>query len=542
MEMANIVLYRLQLISLLFLFLLLCQYTHSQPLTTHFDCNHPTNYSDFNAFVMNNTAIIIGGSSENTVEIWTKDIMKEGLSVNRNCWSKAPTSSSNAIIQAFEHGVGFALTTSSIALQAGDYDTWEANSNSSYSIYNISNSDNISVNDANVLKPTSLMTYDILSNVWTTHPSVQGDQPSPRARMSVTVNSTTNIAWFFGGRSTAPDGTLVDRYSNSFYSFDINKYAWDWPTIRYSGGYRPARYGHTSNLISGRIFVLGGKMVIHSTDTKQWVMTSAGDFQSVLIFDTVTHQSITAATFGDVPPARYSFTAVNAPDGKSIVLFGGQNVSSEQTFDASNDIYLLDTCSLNWSKPEIHGTRPLPRAGHQAILYHNNQYMIILMGMQNYIQGIGQIHTDDIAILDMTTWTWVPSIAPNITNEDKDANSPQQAKCRFSFPAIVPDDDGDNTGDENTATTLLSNDNDSSSSRIKKLAVGITFGVLGFTLLTTAVILYILKLRKDADPTRNPRWLPPNMIFFDKRLKRKSSNEQEDEPEETQPQPRIINS
>lgn len=68
-----------------------------------------------------------------------------------------------------------------------------------------------------------------------------------------------------------------------------------------------------------------------------------------------------------------------APDGKSIVLFGGQNVTSEQTFDATNDIYILDTCTLNWSRPIIKGTPPTARAGHEAVTY-KNRYMIAYMG------------------------------------------------------------------------------------------------------------------------------------------------------------------
>jgi hypothetical protein len=60
-------------------------------------------------------------------------------------------------------------------------------------------------------------------------------------------------------------------------------------------------------------------------------------------------------------------------------LFGGQNVSARGTFDATNAIYVLDTCSLNWSQPIIHGTPPIARAGHEAIVYRD-QYMIIMMG------------------------------------------------------------------------------------------------------------------------------------------------------------------
>lgn len=42
---------------------------------------------------------------------------------------------------------------------------------------------------------------------------LQGIKPSPRSRMSVSVNETTNIAWFYGGRSelTAQQTSYVKR-------------------------------------------------------------------------------------------------------------------------------------------------------------------------------------------------------------------------------------------------------------------------------------------------------------------------------------------
>ncbi|KAI8644178.1 hypothetical protein BD408DRAFT_401341 [Parasitella parasitica] len=112
------------------------------------------------------------------------------------------------------------------------------------------------------------------------------------------------------------------------------------------------------------------------------------------------------ATIGDIPPARYSFSTVNGLDGKSIVLFGGQNATDTQGFDATNDVYVLDTCTLKWSRPVISGEPPVARAGHEAIVY-GDQYMIVVMGIQNYDSLAGPIYTDETAILDMKSWTWI---------------------------------------------------------------------------------------------------------------------------------------
>ena len=56
-------------------------------------------------------------------------------------------------------------------------------------------------------------------------------------------------------------------------------------------------------------------------------------------------------------------------------MFGGQDTNTGQS---SQDVYLLDTCTLRWSNPGIQGTPPSARSGHQAVTY--DQYMLIIMG------------------------------------------------------------------------------------------------------------------------------------------------------------------
>lgn len=243
---------------------------------------------------------------------------------------------------------------------------------------------------------------------------------------------------------------------------------------------------------------------------------------SILVFDTNTHQAISMATIGDIPPARYSFSTVNAPDGRSLVLFGGQSTSSE-TLNATNDVYLLDTCTLNWTQVNTRGSPPVARAGHEAISY-NNRYMIVMMGIQDYIASVGPVYTNSTAILDMESWKWVSEISSSSTYQNNDPPG-----CRFTFPVVIPNGDDGNGGDDNNNNngndgnaTVVSGS--SSSSTTKKLAFGITFGVLGFLLLTTGAIIFIFRIRRDVDAKNNPRWLP-NVL-----KKKKSSSNQETYP------------
>lgn len=50
---------------------------------------------------------------------------------------------------------------------------------------------------------------------------LQGEQPSPRARMSVSLNETTNVAWFYGGRSEKQEqpSKYVGHHYHKEYSF-----------------------------------------------------------------------------------------------------------------------------------------------------------------------------------------------------------------------------------------------------------------------------------------------------------------------------------
>lgn len=104
----------------------------------------------------------------------------------------------------------------------------------------------------------------------------------------------------------------------------------------------------------------------------------------------------------------------------------------------------------------------------------------------------------------METWRWVsdiPASVPYYINK-------YEPKCRFTFPVVIPngDDGGDNSNGNDGNATVISGTNNSST--VKKLALGITFGVLGFLLLTTCGVIFIFRIRRDVDAKQNPRWLP----------------------------------
>ncbi|OBZ83425.1 Kelch repeat-containing protein 2 [Choanephora cucurbitarum] len=428
------------------------------------ECNQPLNFSDFTIVLVDHSIVVTGGNLKH-LEVWSKDL-SDGLDIHQVCWSQHLSYPTDTYLP-YKNGIGFSLSNTTLAIQAGDTLATSALSHLSF--------------------------FDLNSNRWST-PSCQGLSPSPRARMSVSLNRTEHVAYFYGGRTERTD--QLSEYFNAFYSFNLNTLTWEWPKVLYSGGYRPARYGHNSHLISERLFIVGGKTAVYTDD--QWV-TSPGDFQSILIYDTAHQQAVNMATMGTIPPSLYSFSSVNAPDGKSIVLFGGQHTSAVHTVDMTSAVYVLDTCSLNWSQPIIQGTPPVARAGHEAIVYQE-RYMIVMLGIQDYQNQTGPVYVNDMAILDMISWTWIDSIPP--LNQIPSLQI--QSNCAFVFPVVVPDD---NDSDSSTPFDPIVVSNTDRSPTTKQLALGITFGVLGFLLLFTASVMLIMRLRRDVDAKQNPRWI-----------------------------------
>ncbi|ORY99871.1 hypothetical protein BCR43DRAFT_484428 [Syncephalastrum racemosum] len=251
-------------------------------------------------------------------------------------------------------------------------------------------------------------------------------------------------------------------------------------------------------MVQGQLFILGGKTAVVNGSSNDWIIRAA-DFQSVLVFDIKENKAITMATIGDPPDGTLGFSAVAAPDGTSIIIFGGHNPNATE-FAPSQDVFLLDTCTLKWSKPSVGGNIPAARAGHQAVTYGN--YMLVMLGYTDFNANDGHTYTNDISILDMSTWQWVDSI-----NTQTTAPPSAQPSCRFTMPHM-PDDGSDGGGDDGNELpydpTVISNPN---SSNVTAKAVGASLGVAGFLCIVGGFAFFLYRQRKDSR-TPSPRWLP----------------------------------
>ncbi|KAL0076024.1 hypothetical protein J3Q64DRAFT_1753755 [Phycomyces blakesleeanus] len=451
------------------------------PDHTKAQCNPgPTNRSDFSAVYLNNAVYVVGGS-KSTLNVMSLDL-SNGLDITCPDW-KSP---SNAItptggFQPFAHGVAFAGQNGLIYAQAGDSGTSQT---------------------------SSVVAYNTTGQ-WSTA-IISGKPLEERAEMTATTDPSLSNAFYYGGR-TPSDDTLGGY--NDLYSLRISDLTWIQYNLIYPYGTRPNRYAHTSTMVHNKLFIMGGIIVPTGNEN---LADSLADFRSVLVIDPYSSQSLTIATYGDIPPPKLYYSAVLGPDGHSIVMFGGRSSYSNSDFSHSQDVYVLDTCKLVWSKPTVSGTPPIARAGHEAVVY--NQYMIVMLGYTSEeTTAEAATYTDDVGILDMTSWKWVNKISKQVVTSDTNngGSSAANPTCWFNFPSFPLANQANGTAPVPYDSSVILNpflaqENTSHEEKVeetKKKGFGISFGLFGFLLILGAGIFYLRRQRRKAR-TLNPRWLP----------------------------------
>jgi len=139
------------------------------------------------------------------------------------------------------------------------------------------------------------------------------------------------------------------------------------------GGAPTARYGHSANLVGGsKMYVFGG------TNGAQY-------FNDLYILDLENNAWNKAETTGPAPCPREGHAAILV--GTNLVVHGGFYFD-EATYKKEtkkygsflqgcylNDIRVLDTESLLWSRLRVSGTPPEPRSGHTLDLSESDIVM-----------------------------------------------------------------------------------------------------------------------------------------------------------------------
>lgn len=134
-----------------------------------------------------------------------------------------------------------------------------------------------------------------------------------------------------------------------------------------------------ATLIGNKVYIFGGEDPRRKLFNELWTL------------DLTTLEWAQPDTTGPAPCPRSAHTAVQYRN-RHIVIFGGGSVAT-----CYDDLFVFDTQTLTWSKPEVEGPVPTPRAGHAAAVL--GQVMLVVGGGNNNA-GCADMYTMDLSGLD----------------------------------------------------------------------------------------------------------------------------------------------
>ncbi|KAH7278115.1 hypothetical protein KP509_38G025100 [Ceratopteris richardii] len=202
----------------------------------------------------------------------------------------------------------------------------------------------------------------------------RGGTAGPGNRWGHTCNALKRgrFLYVFGGY-----GNQDDRQTNEVHVFDTVKQSWSKPMVK---GTPPSpRDSHTCTTVGTSLYVFGG------TDGRSVL-------QDLYILDTVTNTWGKPKVNGEIPAPREGHSA--ALIGTNIFIFGGCGRSLDDEEDIYfNDLHMLDTVRLQWSKVDTKGKPPVPRDSHTCSTYESK--LIVLGGTMEWreLQTAGEVLT-----------------------------------------------------------------------------------------------------------------------------------------------------
>ena len=136
---------------------------------------------------------------------------------------------------------------------------------------------------------------------------------------------------------------------------------------------------HTTTLVGSRLFVFGGCGVKEC-------------YGELWIFDTETLYWMKPKVHGEAPPPLRAHTATLV-DARHIFVFAGGDGPTYY-----NDLWSLDTMTLNWTKVETTGAPPSPRRAHTACCLDGKLFV--------FGGGDGARALNDLYALDLHNLSW----------------------------------------------------------------------------------------------------------------------------------------
>ncbi|KAL4164616.1 hypothetical protein KRP22_004480 [Phytophthora ramorum] len=232
-----------------------------------------------------------------------------------------------------------------------------------------------------------------------------GETPTRRSGHSLSIVGSSG--YLFGGCDySEPPGP-----TNDLFALKINANApSEWERLRspLGGAWPPPRWKHSATVVDNKIYVFGGfhsssarfnDLWIFNPITLDWSQAGAPGTAVNSNNNNALHRASVAKTVAPTLPApRGAHSAVAIR--RSIYVFGGYGGTgySRRDFD---DLYMLRTDDLSWTKVTCKGKPPEKRAGHQACAVDD---LMLVCGGWNSVAQFNDLHIFDSAV---NSWTLV---------------------------------------------------------------------------------------------------------------------------------------
>jgi N-acetylneuraminic acid mutarotase len=206
--------------------------------------------------------------------------------------------------------------------------------------------------------------------------------PSKRFKHTATVVGSTIV--FIGGQETD-----TKRFNEITY-YDTEKKTFTPVTVK--GDKVPNFSRHTSTLVGSKVYVFGG-------------FDGHGTNFDLASFDPYTRTWTNvpkSAQKGVPPPSRTNHASASV--GKNMYIFGGNNNNEAGQYQVLDDLHVLDTHTMTWTRPKTSGQAPCARSGHTLTAIGKKLY---LFGGGVWNEREGWVHKfNDLYILDTETLQW----------------------------------------------------------------------------------------------------------------------------------------
>ena len=280
-----------------------------------------------------------------------------------------------------------------------------------------------------------------------------GGPPSARSYPSTIFDTATNQMIVFGGGDSSPSS---HNLFNDTWSLKVSG-SGQWTQLSPSGSVPQARQGQTAvyDSANSRMIVFGGALGFTSPCSNEtWVLSDAN---SVAGTPAWTKLSPT----GSLPPGRLWHTAIYDPGSNRMIVFGGNNCSSDSISDDFNDAWVLTNANglggvPAWTQLTPTGAPPPARANLGAFYDAASNRMTVFGGFS----AAGVLYNDTWVLSNANglggtpTWTQLtPSGTPPSPRDDFATVDDPSSNLMIIFGG------GDITGDDLNEVWVLSDAN-----------------------------------------------------------------------------------